>query len=96
MPSDRKASHPVEVPAWFALACYQKSQVWVENMAEPVSMPDAMRQPEWEGHWRPAIEKEIIDKALLERKEEKDVDDDVEEEKEEKKENGEEETKKTK
>ena len=46
MSSDRKASHPVEVPAWFALACYQKSQVWVEGMAEPVSMPDAMRQPE--------------------------------------------------
>ena len=58
--SNRKSSHPVEVPAWFALAAYHKSQIEVEGMAEPMSVPDAMRQPEWEEHWKPAVEKEVI------------------------------------
>ena len=65
MTSDRKASHPVEVPAWLALAAYQKAQVWVEGMAEPLSVVDAMRQPEWEEHWKPAIEKEVIGLLLM-------------------------------
>ena len=32
----------------FSSAAYQKSQVWVERMAEPVSLIDIMKQPEWE------------------------------------------------
>ena len=65
MNTERKSSAPVEIPAWFALAAFQKAQVWVEGMAEPVSLVDAMKQPEWESQWKPAIEKEIMGLIMM-------------------------------
>ena len=75
MTSDRKSSHPVEIPAWFALAASQKARVWVEGMAEPIGIVDAMKQPEWEDHWRPAIEKEIMGLILMDLWDEVPIDD---------------------
>ena len=55
---------PVEIPAWFALACYHKSEVWVEGMQEPISLMGAIKSPEWP-KWKEAIEKEIIGLLMM-------------------------------
>ena len=34
-------------------------------MAKPVSLVDAMKQPEWESNWKPAIEKEIMGLIMM-------------------------------
>ena len=54
----------VEIPAWFALACYHKSEVWVEGMQEPISLMGAIKSPEWP-KWKEAIEKEIIGLLMM-------------------------------
>ena len=58
------SSSPVEIPAWFALACYHKAEVWVCGMKEPISLVGAMKSPEWP-LWKAAIEKEIIGLLMM-------------------------------
>ena len=55
---------PVEMPAWFALACYRKSEVLVAGMKEPISLIGAMRSPEWP-KWKEAIEQEIMGLLMM-------------------------------
>ena len=50
---------PVEMPAWFALAAFNKAQVWVDGMKEPISLVEAMKTPDWP-KWKASIEKEVM------------------------------------
>ena len=55
---------PTEIPAWFALGCFQKSAVWVAGMKEPISLGEAMKFPGWL-IWKGSIEKEIMDLLMM-------------------------------
>ena len=63
-PKVRNSGSPVEMPAWFALAAFHKSQVWVDGMAEPMHLTDAMKSPDWP-KWKKAIEKEIMGLIMM-------------------------------